>query len=162
MRRFLTITGVLSALVALAVPLRAVAGEQVPFEGSDSGHFIVSPTADPLVVLTQDFGTGKATHLGKYSLVAGELIHLDTLVVTGGSFTLTATNGDTIHGTYAGQAAPTIEPGVISYEASGPVTGGTGRFAGATGNLTFTGVADLATGEFSETVSGTLSSPGSI
>jgi hypothetical protein len=130
--------------------------------GSASGYVIVSPTDDPLVVLAQVFGMGRATSLGKYSLVAQELIHLDTLAVRGGSFALTAANGDTIHGTYAGQAAPGEVPGVISFKASGPVTGGTGWFAGATGRLAFTVSADLATGEFSETVSGTLAIPGSV
>lgn len=128
--------------------------------GSASGQVIVSPTDDPLVVLAQDFGMGRAADLGKYSLVARQLIHLDTLAVRDGSFALTAANGDTIHGTYAGQAAPGKVSGVISFKASGPVTGGTGRFAGATGHLTFIGSADLGTGEFSETVTGTLAIPG--
>lgn len=133
--------------------------KRVPFEGSDSGYLIVSPAGDAQVVHTQDFGTGKATHVGKYSLVAQELIHLETLAVTEGSFTLTAANGDTISGTYAGSGAPGGEPGVVDFTASGPVTGGTGRYAGATGELTFSCIADLPAGEFSKTVSGTLSIP---
>jgi hypothetical protein len=135
------------------------ASEEV--RGSASGYVIVSPTDNPVVVLAQAFGTGRATTLRKYSLVAQELIHLDTLAVRSGSFALTAANGDTIHGIYTGQAVPGEVPGVISFKASGPITGGTGRFAGATGRLAFTGSADLATGEFSETVSGTLAIPGS-
>lgn len=130
--------------------------------GSASGYLIVSPTDDPLVVLAQDFGRGRATNLGKYSLVAQELIHLDTLAVRRGSFTLAAASGDTLQGTYTGQADRGNEPGIIGFDASGPVTGGTGRFAGATGRMTFTRSADLATGEFSETVSGTLATRGPL
>ncbi|MGH2728387.1 MAG: hypothetical protein ACRDKS_15570 [Actinomycetota bacterium] len=134
--------------------------QQIPFEGSGNGYLIVTPTRDAHVIKTQDFCTGKSSHLGKYSLVAQESIHLETLAVSEGSFTLTAANGDTISGTYAGRGTPDGEPGVIAFRASGPVTGGTGRFAGATGELTFTGVADLPAGELSQSVSGTLSTSG--
>lgn len=120
--------------------------------GSANGYVIVSPTDDPLVVLAQGFGTGRATGLGRYSLVAQERIQRDTLTVTGGSFALTAANGDAIYGTYTGRAARDGVPGVVSIEASGPVTGGVGRFAGATGRLALTRSVDLATGEFSETL----------
>lgn len=113
---------------------------------------IVSPTDDSRVVLAQEFGAGRATSLGRYSLLAQERIHLDTLAVTSGSFTLRAASGDAIYGTYSGRAARERVPGVIDIEASGPVTGGTGRFAGATGRLAFTRSVDLATGEFHETL----------
>jgi hypothetical protein len=46
-------------------------------------------------------------------------------------FTITPQNGDTIFGTYSGQAEAADRPGVIRYLATGPVTGGTGRFEGA-------------------------------
>lgn len=117
-----------------------------------SGYVIASPTGDPLVLLAQEFGTGRAASLGKYSLVAEERIHLDTLDVTSGSFALTAADGDAIHGTYSGRAAREGPAGVIRIQASGLVTGGTGRFAGATGRLAFARTMDLAAGEFSETV----------
>ena len=145
-------------LAVAAAP--AAADEQVPFRGRDIGHFVVTPIGGPMV-LTEDFTNGQATHLGAYSLVAQEDINLETLAVTNGSFTITAANGDTIHGTYAGQAQLGDRPGVIRYLVTGPIAGGTGRFEGATGTLTFDGVADLATLVLSETITGTISTPGS-
>jgi hypothetical protein len=71
----------------------------VPFHGSDSGWFRVTPTSNPFVVKTEDFSTGHATHLGKYTLEAYEFIDVQALTVTGGVFTITAANGDSIQGT---------------------------------------------------------------
>ena len=157
--RFLTSIA-LTAVLMLSATARAVAGEQVPFRGRDIGYFVVTPMGGPMV-LTEDFTSGRGTHLGAYRLVAREDINLETLAVTNGSFTITAANGDTIHGTYAGQAELGDRPEVIRYLVTGPITGGTGRFEGATGTLTFDGVADLATLVLSETITGTISRPGS-
>jgi hypothetical protein len=126
------------------------------FCGSDSGYVVASAARAGRVVTTHAFSTGEATHLGRYALLAREVIDLDTLAVTDGSFALAVGDGDTIYGTYTGKASPTEEPGLMSYRASGPVTGGTGSFRGVSGRLAFAGLVDLATGEFSETVSGTL------
>ena len=42
------------------------------------------------------------------------------------------------------------------FTAAGPVTNSTGKLAGATGELTFTGNENLATGTFTETVDGNI------
>src|SRR6185369_16734923 len=72
----------------------------------DHGTFVTSDLTPPLV-LTKDKATGIATHLGRYTLRASEVINLATLEVSDGSFKITAANGDTIVGTYAGMAAAT-------------------------------------------------------
>jgi hypothetical protein len=157
MSRKLLVVGVIaSAFMLFASSGAAVAGDEKTIKGSDSGQFVTTPLGFPFV-LTQDFTTGHGTHVGKYTVVAQEIINLLTLEVTEGSFTITAANGDTIVGSYSGQAAPGDSPTVITYVVSGPITGGTGRFVGATGSITFAGSGDLATGELSETVSGTIS-----
>jgi hypothetical protein len=156
MTRKLPILGLIaSALVLFASSGVAIAGDEKTIRGSDSGSFTTTPLTPPFV-LTQDVTTGHGTHLGKYTVVAQEIINLATLEVTAGSFTITAANGDTIVGTYSGQAA-LASPTVITYLVSGPITGGTGRFAGATGSITFAGSGDLVTGELSETVTATIS-----
>ena len=66
-----------------------------------------------------------------------------------------------LFGTYSGQAFPTGDPNVLTYEDPGVVTGGTGRFADASGSVTQSGVANLATGEYEGTLTGSVSSPGS-
>jgi hypothetical protein len=43
-----------------------------------------------------------------------------------------------------------------AFDASGAVASGTGRFAGATGNLRLVGIEDFTTGRFTETVRGTI------
>jgi hypothetical protein len=42
------------------------------------------------VIQTADTGTGCATHLGRFGLVAGEHVDLATGMITGGFYTLTA------------------------------------------------------------------------
>lgn len=137
--------------------IRSPAGLEEPFEGSDSGYVLVSETSDPQVVRMQDFSTGAAKYFGKYSLVASHTVNLATLEVNGGSFACTAADGDELRGTYYGRARLDDQPGVIGFEATAQVTGGKGRFAGATGRLIFVAIADLATGEFTQRVTGTVS-----
>jgi hypothetical protein len=150
---------VIFALVALAAPVTAAAGEGTQikrFHGSDSGTFVIAPTNNPDVVFSEDVTTGKANKgIGRYTVVASEFVNLATLEITGGAWTMTSRKG-TLVGTYAGSASPTTDPAVITYHVTGPITGGTGRFAGASGTIVFDGVANLATGELSEKVSGVL------
>jgi hypothetical protein len=157
MRNWLTLF-TLGAL-ALAFALPALANEGDRFKGSDSGPFAITATSDPCVVFTQDTATGKANHgIGRYTLIGSEFVNLCTLEVSGGQFTLTARKGS-ISGTYTGSAAPTSDPNVITYHVEGPITGGTGRYAGVTGSIVFDGIANLATGQLSDKVSGVLFEP---
>jgi hypothetical protein len=50
--------------------------------------------------------------------------------------------------------------GLSGYLVSGPVTGGTGRFAGATGFLVWRGTVDPVALTFSDVVTGWISAPG--
>jgi hypothetical protein len=76
-----------------------------------------------------------------------------------GTYEFTAPNGDTLTAGFTGQASLTA-PGVLSIVETATITGGTGRFADATGNFTverlFNQVTGLTTGSFE----GTISSPG--
>jgi hypothetical protein len=148
----------LAAVLFGAAP--AHADHQVPFRATDTGTFSFVPTSVPAVVETTDVGTGHATHLGKYTFRATERINLLTLAVTDGRYTLTAANGDTLEGTYSGQAQTTSTAGVITYLVSGPITGGTGRFVGATGYVTWNGGGDLTVGTLYDTITGYISAPG--
>lgn len=58
-------------------------------------------------------------------------------------------------GTLTVSVAGTFDVSTGAFNASGPVTGGTGKFAGSSGTLTFDGV-QLSTGAFTETVKGTV------
>ena len=72
--------------------------------------------------------------------------------------TLTAANGDSLMLTSNDVAYP-ISPGVFHGIGHFVVTGGTGRFSGATGQGTFNGYADFNRGVFALLVTGTISAP---
>lgn len=147
-----------TTLLLVAVSPAAFAGDQEQHfvKGGDGGNFTATPLSQT-VVRTHDEGRGSATHIGAYSMVAEENVDLATLSITDASFTITAENGDTLVGTYTGSAH--LAPGSqskLKYYVSGPITGGTGRFAGINGAIAFFGSADLATGKFSDIVVGVV------
>jgi hypothetical protein len=120
--------------------------------GTDVGKFTTSPSKDPKVVVTSDHAVGESTTVGSFSLNAGEHINLQTLSITEARFTITAANGDKLMGTYNGTAHLVGIPNVIEYDVSGPISGGTGHFEGATGAIVFHGTADLGQGTFKDEV----------
>jgi hypothetical protein len=143
----------LVAFAALALPIQALAGAQVPYKGSDSGGYTVPGTCTPGVFQVVISGTGHGTHVGRYHYDANECYDPVENTVNG-EFTVTAANGDTLFGIYSGTCT-----GNTCGEAA-VIEGGTGRFAGAQGQLD---VNVIVTGPdtYSETASGTVSSPGS-
>ena len=147
----------LLVLPALALPMQAAAKDRLPLKGSESGTFQLLSPCDTGGVLLEVTGTGHATRIGSYSARYRECLDPATGAVTQGTFTLTAADGDKVFGTYDGQAGPTGDPGVVAYEDPGVITGGTGRFAGAGGTMTASGRANMATGEYTGTVTGSVS-----
>ena len=146
----------LLALVALAIPLQAVAGDQIPFKSSETGTFQIIGSGETSGIVVDVTGSGHATGLGNYSAHYRECLLPATGTVIEGSFTLTAADGSTVFGTYDGQAAPSGSPSVLAFEDPGVITGGTGRFAGAAGTVTQSGLANLATGEYEGVLTGAL------
>ena len=146
-------------LAALALPVQALAGEQVPLKGRDSGSFTLTPNVcGPGVFEVVIDDAGQATHVGAYAYHANECFDGTTLEFSG-TFTITAANGDTISGTYAGLVVDVVGD-LGFYEQENVITGGTGRFVGASGEFHLSGIANLATLESSQEISGTVSSPG--
>src|SRR5215470_16390973 len=139
----------------------AAAGDQVPFRASFSGTAaFTSPTT---AVFT---GTGIATHLG-LSTNENNITVLGPDSSCSGGFAnknvemLTAANGDTLVLTGPHDVGcPTGRPNAVHGTGDWTVTGGTGRFAGATGQGTFDGGADFNQGTFSFQLTGTISAPG--
>ena len=76
-----------------------------------------------------------------------------------GTFAFTAANGDTVTGTFTGASAPTALPDVFSIEETASITGGTGRFADATGSFVVNRLVNLPTGLTTGSFEGTISSP---
>ena len=103
-------------------------------------------------------GVGNATHLGLFTYDLEAAVSLPALSATA-SAALIAANGDMIFGEGVGQGTPTSTPGLISIVETYTITGGTGRFAGATGSFTVERLLDRATLASSGTISGTIVLP---
>lgn len=159
MRRRSAAFAVLLALAWLAVPVgSAHAGTSVPFRAADRGGFTVpGACADGAQVVIG--GVGNATGLGRYGFTAVECFNPGTGAFAG-TGTFMASDGSTLTGSYVGTVAGTDDPDVITYDEELTITGGTGRFAGATGSVHVDGVANLATGAYSQRLAGTISNPG--
>jgi len=94
------------------------------------------------LLLESDAGSGTATHIGRYTIVNSHCLNPSTGELTDGSFLKTTANGDQLSGTYFGQATVVQSPAPIgTFAVSGSLTftGGTGRFANASGTVTMTG-----------------------
>ena len=145
------------ALIGLARP--AAADEQVPFKGRLEGVVTITPLAPPFVSVLVN-GTGNATQLGKFTVAIPHIVNRTTRVAIG-SYQFTAANGDMVFADFVGHASPTATPGVLYIVEVATITGGTGRFAGATGGFIVERLFDTVAGTTVGSFEGTISSPGS-
>ena len=156
-------SGKAASVVALTVALLfslagpVAAGDQVPFKGSLAGTVTVTPLNPPIALVVIE-ATGDATHLGRFTLVVPHVVN-QALLVGAGTYEFTAANGDTVTADFTGTAT-LLAPAVLSTAESGVITGGTGRFAGATGTFTAERTFVRATGVTTGSFEGTISSPG--
>ena len=153
------LTLALLAMLALAGPAAAERqGKQVPFRGRLEGNVTtVTPLTPPFVAVTLE-GEGHATHLGHFD-VSSSIVANEADGTAVGTYEFTAANGDTLTADYTEYFAPTDVPGVFSDVITATITGGTGRFAGATGSFVSDRVADHVTGIVSDSFEGTISTP---
>lgn len=152
------VVAALGAIGLFAVPSApAVAGVSVPFQGMDRGHFTI-PAGCPGGAQVVIGGSGTASAVGRYGFTSVECFDPGTGTFAG-TPTFIATNGDTLTGSYTGTVAGTDDPDVITYDEELTITAGTGRFAGMTGSAHVHGVANLATGGYTQWLSGSLSRP---
>jgi len=145
-------------LVLLVVAVGPGLAAEVPFKGKFSGQAISAVTTeDPDVLLITTASSGNATHLGKFTMLSPHLADLSTLEV-GGTQTFTAANGDTLTASFTGQFSP-IVGGFLAASINCTITGGTGRFAGASGSYTFDILFDPATLTNISVIDGTIVIP---
>src|SRR3954447_16332933 len=144
------------AVLGLAGPVAA--GDQVPFHGRLAGGVANIPLDPPFASVLVE-GTGRAAHLGRFTFEFPHVV--DRSDSTGvGIFTFTAANGDTLTADVTGQGMPTGTPGLLFIVSTATITGGTGRFAGATGSFVIERLYDIVGGTTIGTFDGTISSPG--
>jgi hypothetical protein len=147
--------------------VRAADPPQVPFRLTVlSGTQVVAPDGrcGPFPMLTVDVeGIAVSTHLGRTTFRQSHCINAfdPDLAFTDGEFTDTGADGSSIHGTYSGVLVPTATPPVVEIQGVFVITGGTRRFAGATGGGRASGTLGLVLGDFTLALDGTVSSPGS-
>src|SRR5712691_8523320 len=106
----------------------------------------------------QDLGGGSTTAVIKHGgLLNGTTVGQFAISGAPPVFTITGTVVlTTKHGTLSVDLVGTFDVTTGAFSATGPISGGTGNLAGATGALTFTGVENLTTGAFTETIAGTV------
>ena len=145
------------ALLATLTGVARAGNKELTFKGTMQAVETLDFTNPPIMTSTAS-GSGIATHLGRYTLSWEVEVNLETITGSGtGHFV--AANGDSLYTVGTGQAAPTDEPSVFHVVESLIITGGTGRFAGASGTINTDRIVDLTTGITSGTLSGTIVLP---
>ena len=140
----------------LAAALPGAVAAETPFQGSFQAvetHAVQFPT-----LTVAGNGTGSATQLGKFTMTYEAEVNLLTHVGIG-SVEFIAANGDRLFADILGQSTPTATPNVVSIVEILTITGGTGRFAGATGSLISERLLDQVTGNTSGSFDGTIVIP---
>ena len=154
MKRYSSASLALAVVVVLGLSGPVAAGEQVPFKGSFKGDVTITPLAPPFVAVNIE-GSGKANHLGKFTVDIPHIVNRTNSTAIG-TYEFTAANGDTLTASFTGQGTPSGTPGVLAIVETATITGGTGRFVGATGSFTvkrlFDTVARTTAGSFEGTI----------
>ena len=151
-RRPLFVGLVAAFAVSLASVVVSAVAAETPFKGTVNA-VETGQTIFPTRFLDRE-GTGNATYLGKYTEHVVMVINVPTLT-SAGTATFTAANGDTLFASVVGQATRT-GPTALSIVEVYTITGGTGRFADATGSFTLRSTLDQTTGVSSGTLSGAI------
>ena len=104
------------------------------------GHANPDFSLGPCHVVNKESGTGIGQHLGTLSWVSEEVANFcvdpndpQRAEVTG-AFAMTASNGDQVSGTYVTVVHADFAAGTLSAHGEFILTGGTGRFAAASGS----------------------------
>ncbi|MEO6597206.1 MAG: hypothetical protein ABIP94_20880 [Planctomycetota bacterium] len=143
--KFLIRSLIASALLVTAVPAQA----NVPFSGVFAG------TGSPVATVI-----GHSTHMGRITGTAVVVMITPTGFI--GMSDWRAANGDRLFAEIVVTlTGPTSTPGEFTFFETAVYTGGTGRFAGVSGNATGTGTYNFITTDFAGIFNGHLSSVGS-
>jgi hypothetical protein len=145
------------ALLATLTGIALAEKKELHLKGTMQAVETLDFTNFPIMTSTAS-GSGNATHLGRYTLNFEVEVNLITIAGTGTAH-FVAANGDSLYAVGTGQATPTNAPDVFNIVENYIITGGTGRFAGASGKFTTDRIVDLTTGITSGTISGNIVLP---
>jgi hypothetical protein len=151
---------VLATVAVALAPTPVLAHDTVRIDGTFTVSFMrpsavnyCAPSGGDLSIEAQ--GIGRISGLGPMFLTVKKCFKFSDGTYAG-TVVMTAANGDTLNGTYAGTQFARNENGFGPFQGTLTVTGGTGRFRHARGGLTFTAVAAPASvGVTSPTATGT-------
>jgi hypothetical protein len=150
-----------------------LARTQVPITSSyrAQGTIGTAPRCDALGLLYVSLeGEGIESHVGRYTIRNSHCLNPATGEFTAGSFQKVSASGDELSGTYEGTSTVIQAPapvGIFAIRGQLSFTGGTGRFANATGSQEMVGT---QTSDFSQpgvpttvelSMTGTISTVGS-
>ena len=130
------------ALLMVVVPAAGADSGTRPFKGSMSGSitFALDPSCEnPWLMRTDSQATGNVSHPGLTTMTSAHCTPAAGWI-EGGEMTLVAANGDRVFVDYEGTAPPPNADGIIVADIDFVITGGDGRFAGATGGGDMTGL----------------------
>ena len=104
---------------------------------------------------------GLQHYTGRFTDAQHHCIYANSLIFDKGQFVFTAADGDLLVGSYYGDLVPADNTGVL-FEVQGHwvISGGTGRFANATGSGLASGPLNSSTGLVNLELVGTISRPG--
>jgi hypothetical protein len=168
-KRAIQLAGALALTISAAAPLIAL--ELIPVHGSLKGTYTITQLqSSPPLYSGHATADGIVSSLGKATLVVDGQTTTDSsgnIVPVAGTWiaTLTAANGDQVFLRYL---FPANDNAAGKYTLSGEytVTGGTGRFSGATGKGTYSAegtyslLPGLVDGKFAGSLEGDISTPG--
>ena len=148
-----SLAAALSALVMMAGLAVSAHADTTPVSGTLTGNTTLTPTSNPAVFDSSFTGSGIDSVFGAFTTTnTGTLTFTSlTTFITGGTF-MDVLAGGTLFGTFSGMGSTTAtgsESTTVDI-----FTGGTGAFAGDTGEATVTGTG-TPTGTFTSAFSGT-------
>jgi len=132
------------------------APQPVPFRGNLEGSQTLTPLQPPFGSVNGS-ATGSATHLGQYSVAFPHIVNFATRIGQG-TYTFTAADGSILTANFTGQAQ--VGATATSIEEHATITGGTGRFANATGSFVVQRTFVPATGKTEGSFEGTITVAG--
>jgi hypothetical protein len=148
----------LAGRVTAAPAVEAVPGKntRLPFKGTMQSNETYSKAFYTQFVAAN--GSGEATELGKFTATYQMEVNLLDMSVSE-SVSLAGTNGDSLQATAVGQVFEDRTPGMFKIIEIYTITGGTGRFADASGTLTMSRLLSMEAGIASSTFEGYILLP---
>ena len=129
---------------------------RLPFKGTiESTETYV--TISPMMSVTAS-GSGNATQLGQFTVHYEREVNLLDLSGSGSAY-FTGITGDSIQAEGIGQAVPNRTPDMFNVVEIYTITGGTGRFTGASGTITVKRLISITTGAAASTFEGYILMP---